>query len=71
MPPPGLTVAVPFQPPFPDTFVVDIVALKADGWVTVTLCVSWIELLSVTVTQYIPAGSPVAVAPVPPVGDHE
>ena len=72
MPPLGVTVAVPFEPPFPDTPVIDSAAFKADaGWLTVTLSVSWTELLLVTVTEYVPAISPEALAPVPPDGAHE
>ena len=43
----------------------------AVGWVIVKLRVAVHPFASVTVTVYAPALKPVAVAPVPPAGDHE
>jgi hypothetical protein len=40
------------------------------GWVIVTLAVDTHPLAVVTVTVYVPAVSPVAVAVVAPPGDH-
>ncbi|MOA16159.1 hypothetical protein D3C78_1363560 [compost metagenome] len=46
-------------------------AIKAEGCVMVKLCVSVHPFASVTVTVYVPAVRPVAVAAVPPLGAHE
>ena len=71
MAPLTVTEADPFVPPLQATFVCDVPTVKAAGCVIVT--VFWIEhvMLSVIVTVYTPATSPVAVAPVPPDGDQE
>ena len=71
-PPDGLTEAEPFEAPLQDTFVCEPVeVLIAVGWVMVKLRVAVQALASVTVTVYTPALKPVAVADVPPDGDHE
>ncbi|MNR64257.1 hypothetical protein D3C85_1868460 [compost metagenome] len=50
--------------------VCDVVAVSAVGSVIVKLCVVWQRLASLTVTVYVPAVNPVAVAAVPPEGAH-
>ena len=65
-------MAVPLDPPLQDTFVCAAVAvLIAVGCVIVKFLVAVHPLASVTVTVYVPALNPVAVAAVPPDGDHE
>ena len=64
MPPPGVTVAVPFEPPKQDTACVctaEAVTAEA-GWVIVTVADFVQRLASVTTTVYVPAVNPVAVA---------
>ena len=63
MPPAGLAVALPFEPPKQDTWLFTVVvALKAAvGCKMVTLAVHMQPFASVTVTVYVPALRPVAV----------
>jgi len=71
VPPEAVTEAVPFAPPLQETFVCACVALSTVGCVIVTTAVPLQELASVTVTVYVPALSPDAVAAFPPDGAHE
>ena len=64
LPPAGVTVAVPLLPPLQETGVDDADAVRTAGSVTVADAVAEQPLLSVTVTEYVPAASPVAVDPV-------
>jgi hypothetical protein len=65
----AFTEAAPFEPPKQLTLVcAEAVIEIADGAVIVNACVVVQLLASVTVTVYVPAASPVAVAAVPPVG---
>ncbi len=50
VPPLGVTVAVPLEPPLHETLVLEVVAVIAVGWVIVTVLVVEYELASVTVT---------------------
>ncbi|MNT53061.1 hypothetical protein D3C72_1901290 [compost metagenome] len=69
VPPVTATVADPVAEPLHAIFVCALaVATKAAGSVIVKLWVSVHPFASVTVTVYVPAESPVAVAPVPPLG---
>jgi hypothetical protein len=72
VPPVARTVASPLFPPKQLTLVeavIEEVGEPALG--TFTLAVETQPLASVTVTVYPAAIRPVAVCPVPPVGDHE
>ena len=72
MPPEGVMLAVPLLPPLQLTLVCEPTdVLIAPGSVIVYIRVAVQLLASVTVTVYTPAASPVAVDPVPPLGDHE
>ena len=71
MAPLTVTEADPFVPPLQATFVCDVPTVNAAGCVTVYDLVAVHPLASVTVTVYVPAASPVAVAPVPPDGAQE
>jgi hypothetical protein len=71
VPPEATTEAEPVHAPLHSTFTCDCVALSGGGCVMVTLAVATQPLLSVTVTVYVPADKPEAVAPVPPDGAHE
>ena len=62
MPPAGVTVAVPFASPLQFTSVLLIVAVRIVGWMTSIVLVISQFLLSFTVTVYVPAVKPVAVA---------
>jgi hypothetical protein len=62
VPPDGVTVAVPVDPPKQNTFVWDVDNERAEaGSVNVTVAVSVHRFASVTVTVYVPAISPEAV----------
>ena len=71
VPPPAVTVAVPFVPPLQLTGVDVALAVNAVGCVTVVVAVRVQPLASVTVQVYVPAASDDAVDPVPPDGAHE
>jgi len=62
---------VPLEPPKQDTFDTTDDEFKIGGCVMVKFCVAVHPLASVTVTVYVPADKPEAVAAVPPDGDHE
>jgi len=65
-------VADPVASPLQAILVCDIgEATRAAGSEIVKICVAVQELESVTVTVYVPAANPVAVAAVPPEGDQE
>ena len=64
------TEAEPFALPQVD-WVKEVVSEMAVGWVTVMDCVITQPFASVIVTVYVPAESPLALAPVPPEGAHE
>ena len=65
-------MAEPLDPPLQDTFVCAAVAVMiVVGCVIVKVLVAVHPLASVTVTVYVPALNPVAVAAVPPEGDQE
>ena len=65
------TLALPVFPPLHNTGVEVVDATSSVGSVTVALVVIVHPFASVTVTVYAPALSPLAVAAVPPDGDHE
>ena len=67
MPPHAVTAALPV-PPLHFTFVTVVVAVKAGGWVIVTVAVPVQPFLSFTVTVYVPAERPVALELLPPEG---
>ena len=69
LPPAGVTVAVPLLPPLQETGVDDDDAVRTAGSLTVADAVAVQPLMSVTVTEYVPAARPVAVAVVWPF-DH-
>jgi hypothetical protein len=63
VPPEGVTLADPLLPPLQDTLVkVEAEAVRVVGWVTVVLEIAVQPCESVTVTEYVPAVRPVAVA---------
>jgi hypothetical protein len=63
VPPVGATLAEPLPPPLQDTFIkVDAVAPSEVGSATVAVAVVVQLCASVTITVYVPAGSPLAVA---------
>ena len=66
LPPPILTVAVPLFTPLMVCPVAVAVTISAAGWVIVTLVEEEHPSESVTVTIWVPAESPVAVAVVLP-----
>jgi hypothetical protein len=68
VPPVGVIVAVPLFAPKQVMFVEEIVAASTAGSVTVKDCVPVQPFASVTVSVYVPAQRPVAVAEVPPDG---
>ena len=70
MPPLTVTEALPELVP-QLVLVLCVVALKTVGWVITTFIVCWQLFTSVTVQVYVPALKLVAVAAVPPTGDHE
>jgi len=61
-PPAGVAVAVPVDDPLHNTLTCVVPTVSATGWVIVTLAVLIHRLASVTVTIYVPAARPVAVA---------
>jgi hypothetical protein len=70
VPPEGFTVADPFG--FPQVALTnEVVAVIGGGCVIVTTWITVQPFASVTVNVYVPAHNPVAVEPVPPVGDHK
>ena len=71
MPPDGVAVAVPLEPPLQFTVVLLIETVIPEVLATVTVCVRGHPLAPVTVTVYVPAHRLDAVAPVPPLGAHE
>jgi hypothetical protein len=65
-------VTDPVLVPLHDAFVALLLAnANANGWVIVTFVEEVQLLASVTVTVYAPATKPVAIAAVPPDGDHK
>jgi hypothetical protein len=70
VPPPTLTVAVPFDPPKQETFVCVAETVNAAGCVMLNVAVVTHAFASVIVQVYVPAASPDAVAFVPPLGNH-
>jgi hypothetical protein len=67
-----VTVALPLFPPLQRIFVeAEIVAVGEPALTIVTVRVIEQPFASVIVQVYVPAASPVAVAPVPPLGAHE
>ena len=62
---------VPFAAALHNTFVELALTVTVIGSVIVTDAVVVQLFTSVTVTVYVPAAKPDAVADVPPVGDHE
>ena len=71
MPPVAEIVAVPVDWPKQFTFVwAELATRAAAGSEMVALAVVLQPLSSVTVTKYVPAVRPVAVAALPPAGDH-
>jgi hypothetical protein len=71
LPPEATTVALPLQAPLQVTFTCDCVAVIAGGCVIVNEEVIEQPAGELIVHVYVPAQSPVAVAPVPPLGAHE
>jgi hypothetical protein len=71
VPPLGEVEAAPLLPPKHETAVPVVTVLSTEGCVTVKVCVVVEPMLSVTVTVYVPAARPDAVAAVPPDGAHE
>ena len=69
VPPDGVTVVLPFDPPLHATLVVDAVEASAVGCVIVNVRDAEQLLASVTVTVYDPAASPVLEEVNPPF-DH-
>ena len=70
-PPLAETVAEPFDPPLQETFVCEATEDEIpEGSVMFTVCACVQEFASVIVHVYVPAESPLAVAAVPPLGDH-
>ena len=71
-PPLTPTTIEPSLVPKHEALVIDMIeSLMAAGWVIVTVTVVVHPLLSVTVHVYVPAERPLAVAALPPDGDHE
>jgi len=70
VPPDAVALAVPLLLPHA-AGVEDVPALSADGSVMLAVLVAVHPFASVIVQVYVPAESPVAVAAVPPDGDHE
>ena len=72
VPPEAVTEAVPFAPPLQLTFVPEMVAVIAGGWVMDALAVAVQPKLFVTVTVYgPPTGTPVTVCVEPKPDDQE
>ena len=71
VPPEALTVAEPLLPAKQETLVVAVItAVGEPAFVTVTEAFPVQPFASVNTTVYVPARRPVAVAAVPPDGDH-
>jgi hypothetical protein len=62
VPPDGFNVAVPLFNPKHVTFTELMLDVNSVGWVIVTVCVLTHPFPSVTVTIYVPAINPLAVA---------
>ncbi len=70
-PPVGESTTLPLFAPLQLISVATILDTRASGSVIVTFAVAVRLAASVTVTVYVPAAKPVAVAAVPPDGDQE
>ena len=70
MPPDGVAVPVPSQPPLHETLVLDTETSRAAGWFISAFAIAEHPDESVTVTEYTPAHKLSAVAPIWPL-DHE